>query len=219
MLKEDYDEIQKKIYMLIPEKWEKIYLYAGITSKINNTATWELFFYYLPKGVLKRKLVNVYEVPSKFNLDEAEYLEAVKELCNIIKKQRENLELNRNWNSLTICISEKEFKVDYNYLSNIFSSNIDQHIMWKYKYLEIPIEQFNKKERKVIQEYLKNDNSNSIKTYIGKTLEQGLYNQIEYSINENSQSVYEESNDLNSLPINHNIDKKVELKNQMLNFD
>ena len=69
-----------------------------------------------------------------------------------------------------------------------------------------------------INKYLKTSNTNT-KTYIGKTLEQGLYNQIEYSINENLKSINQDSNNSNSLPINQNIDQKVELKNQMLNFD
>ena len=219
MLEEIYNEIQKKIYMLIPEKWESIHLYAGITSQIKNAQTWELYFYYLPKGVLKRKLINVYEIPSKFNLDETEYLEAVKDLCKIIKNMK-NEYSEDDWNSLTISITEKQFKIDFNY-ENFFKlgySNDEHHLIWKYKYLNIPIEQFSKTERKIINKYLKTSNTNT-KTYIEKTLEQGLYNQIEYSINENLKSINQDSNNSNSLPINQNIDQKVELKNQMLNFD
>ena len=42
------------------------------------------FFYYIPKGVLKKKPVNVYEIPNKFNLDENQYLKLVELLFNKI---------------------------------------------------------------------------------------------------------------------------------------
>ena len=43
---------------MIPEKWDKIYLYASITNQINNLQTGELYFYYYPKGILKKNHVN-----------------------------------------------------------------------------------------------------------------------------------------------------------------
>ena len=49
---------------MIPEKWDKIYLYASITNQINNLQTGELYFYYYPKGILKKNPVNVYEIPT-----------------------------------------------------------------------------------------------------------------------------------------------------------
>ena len=60
-----YSEIQKQLIYMIPEKWDKIYLYASITNQINNLQTGELYFYYYPKGILKKNPVNVYEIPSK----------------------------------------------------------------------------------------------------------------------------------------------------------
>ena len=48
----------------------------------------ELFFYYVPKGILKKKPVNVYEIPSKFNIDETEYLKLVDALYSKIKELR-----------------------------------------------------------------------------------------------------------------------------------
>ncbi len=73
---------------MIPEKWDKIYLYASITNQINNLQTGELYFYYYPKGILKKNPVNVYEIPSKFSLDEEMYLKLVEELYNSIKELR-----------------------------------------------------------------------------------------------------------------------------------
>ena len=71
---------------MIPEKWDKIYLYASITNQINNLQTGELYFYYYPKGILKKNPVNVYEIPSKFSLDEEMYLQLVEDLYSSIKR-------------------------------------------------------------------------------------------------------------------------------------
>ena len=51
--------------------------------------TGELFFYYIPKGIFRKKPINVYEIPSKFNLDENQYLKLVQILYEKIKKLKE----------------------------------------------------------------------------------------------------------------------------------
>ena len=76
-IKLEYAKIQRQLFYMIPEKWDKIYLYASITNQINNLQTGELYFYYYPKGILKKNPVNVYEIPSKFSLDEEMYLQLI----------------------------------------------------------------------------------------------------------------------------------------------
>ena len=83
--KEIYEDIQRKIYYMIPDKWEKLYLYASFIDKEEGKVTGELFFYYIPKGILKKNPVNVYEIPSKFNIDEKEYLQLVEILYKRLK--------------------------------------------------------------------------------------------------------------------------------------
>ena len=63
-IKEIYENIQKKLFYMIPEKWENLYLYASIIDKPKEQSTGELFFYYVPKSILKKNPVNVYEIPS-----------------------------------------------------------------------------------------------------------------------------------------------------------
>ena len=53
-----YEDIQRKLYYMIPEKWEELYLYASIIDKDDGTTTGELFFYYIPKGILRKKPVS-----------------------------------------------------------------------------------------------------------------------------------------------------------------
>ena len=85
-LREIYVEIQNQLFYLIPEKWSKICLYASVIKQLNNLETGEMFFYYFPKGMLKKNPVNVYEVPTKFNVNEKDYLVLVDKLYETIKK-------------------------------------------------------------------------------------------------------------------------------------
>ena len=47
-----------------------------------------MYFYYLPKGLLRKKPVNVYEVPKRFNINENEYLDEIKAFFNWIENNQ-----------------------------------------------------------------------------------------------------------------------------------
>ena len=155
-IKEIYEEIQKKIFYLIPGKWEEIYLYASIIDKLGKVQTGEMYFYFLPKNLFKNKYINVYEIPDKYNLEEKEYLKMVEALYNKIKELREEfIKTNQSvWTNLTISIKNNKFKIEYNY-DNLLSSQdlcYQHHIFWRYKYLGI--EPHGKRESKAIDSYL-----------------------------------------------------------------
>lgn len=159
-VKSIYTEIQKKLYYMIPEKWESVYLYASITEKAYQMPIGEMFFYYFPKGIFKKNPVNVYEIPNKFNMDEQQYMKLVKNLYGSIEKLRSIYKENkqRMWTNITISIENFRFKIQYNYesLDNLEYSNYDRHIIWRYEHLDIDIGSLNKKERAVIEKYLVN---------------------------------------------------------------
>lgn len=90
-IKKIYEEIQQKIFYAVPGKWEELYLYASIIDRLGTVQTGEMYFYFLPKGLLKRKFINVYEVPSKYDIEEEEYMKLVKLLYEQIKLLREDL--------------------------------------------------------------------------------------------------------------------------------
>ena len=171
-LKKLYKEIQTSIYYMIPEKWCSVYLYASITEKVYKIPIGEMFFYYFPKGILKKRPVNVYEIPGKFNIDEDIYMKLVKDLYNSIQKLREEYIKNNQkiWTSLTISIKDNNFEVEYNYdsIDDWNYSNDDRKVIWKYKYLGTDTAAFNRKERAVIQRYLSDNklNNNNEKKYI-----------------------------------------------------
>lgn len=158
-IKEMYEDIQRRIVYMIPEKWDKMYLYASISDLIDGHKTGELFFYYIPKGIFKKNPVNVYEIPQKFNLDEKEYLKLVNILYKKIVALREEfkkIELVPTWTNLTMAIQGIQFKVEYDYedLSKSKFSNYERHIIWRYNYLGIKEEQLNKQERAILERYL-----------------------------------------------------------------
>lgn len=159
-IREMYEDIQRKLYYMIPEKWDKLYLYASVVERLGALQTGELFFYYIPKGILKRKPINVYQIPAKFNIDEEEYSKIVELLYNSIKSLREEFkqEGNKPWSNITISIEGVKFKVEYNYdiLPSQEYNNDERHIIWKYKYLKQGMDSCNRDERKVLQRYFQN---------------------------------------------------------------
>ena len=157
-IKEIYEEIQRKIFFVIPEKWDELYLYASIIDRLGNVQTGEMYFYFMPKGILKRKYINVYEVPSKYDIEEDEYMQAVEDLYNDIKNLREECIKcgQKVWSNITISIKNSRFKIEYNYdnLTGGKEGYYDHHVYWRQKYLNI--EPQGKKEKIAIENYLAN---------------------------------------------------------------
>lgn len=158
-MKKLYSEIQQKLFYMIPEKWDKVYLYASVTESINKVETGEMYFYYFPKGILKKNPVNVYEVPNKFNIDEQKYYKLADELYGIIKKLRaEYINMNdRAWTNVTISIENFKFKVEYKFedLKKSQYNSYDRHIIFRYMYLNTSLNTYNKKERAMIESYMR----------------------------------------------------------------
>lgn len=217
-IKSIYSEIQTKLFYMVPERWNRIYLYASVIENINNIETGEMFFYYFPKGILKKNSVNVYEVPAKFNIDEKAYLKLADDLYKKIKELRKELQLSgeRPWSNITISIENFKFNVEYSYENLISSkySNYDRHIIWKYKYLGYPIERLNKKEKKMIEEYLIEEKFkiNDMANYSEKVYASEVHNIIEYDKQENN-IIVENKDKENKIKQEKNIIKE-EMKKQ-----
>lgn len=190
-IKEIYEDIQKRLFYMIPEKWEKLYLYSSVIDKTNGEKTGELYFYYIPKGILRKKPVNVYEIPSKFNLDENDYLKLVKILYERIKLLREEFrksETSTLWSNITMTIENSKFKVEYNYddLEHSSFTSYERHIIWRYEYLGIGEEQVSKKEKEILNRYITGPKLIKRK----ENYETGIYikdieNKIAYNTDEN----------------------------------
>lgn len=158
-IKEIYEDIQRKLFYMIPEKWDKLYLYSSILDTPDKEGkTGELFFYYIPKGILKKKPVNVYEIPAKFNIDENQYLRLVQLLYAKIKELRQEFrksERNEMWTNLTMSIQSLKFKVEYDYtdLNHSDFSSYERHVIWRYEVLGIGEEQVSKEDKEILKRY------------------------------------------------------------------
>ena len=153
-----YSEIQKKLFYIIPEKWESIYLYASIFDEPNRKANGEMYFYYFPKSLIKKKAINCYEVPSIFNLDENEYSKLIADLYGLIRKLRIVYfkRKNKKWTNLTIIIENCQFQVKYDYrnLNELEFDSYERHVIWRYIYLKTDYELLSGKDKKILKKYM-----------------------------------------------------------------
>lgn len=193
-----YSKIQTELFYMIPEKWDKIYLYASIIERMNNLETGEMFFYYYPKGILKKNPVNVYEIPAKFNIDEKSYMKLVNDLYETIKLLKKEFEDagEKPWTNLTISIENLKFHVEYDYenLEETRYSNYDRHIIWQYKYLDLAVERLSKKDRKMLDKYLVEEQfqNKETKKYTEGMYRKNVHNIVEYNkIESGEEQLYE----------------------------
>lgn len=153
-----YSEIQKKLFYIIPEKWESIYLYASVIDMPKQRPIGEMYFYYLPKGIIKKKYVNGYEIPNLFNIDEEQYSKLITDVYNLIKLLRERFinTKRRVWSNISISIANCKFKIEFDY-ENLRESEFDsyeRHVIWRYNYLKEGLDALSKKDKNIIDRYL-----------------------------------------------------------------
>lgn len=198
-MKQLYQKIQKQLFYMIPEKWDRIYLYASVVENANRLEVGEMFFYYYPKGVFKKNPVNVYEIAGRFNIDEDEYTKLVDNLYSIIKELRRRFfeEEERYWSNITIRIEGFKFIVEYNFDDLVHSrySADERHIIWQQKYLNFPIDRLEKKNRKMVAQYFaENQEQNSkMNIYEEPIYRKEVKNIIEYDREDEIQERMEEA--------------------------
>ena len=95
-----YEEIQKKLFYLIPEKWDSVFLYASMVDSGPKKVNGEMYFYYFPKGLIKKKVVNAYEIPSLFNIDEDKYYDLINSLYRTTRHFLSNCSIIAFFNKL-----------------------------------------------------------------------------------------------------------------------
>ena len=219
-IRNEYAQIQKQLFHMIPEKWDRVYLYASVVERFNQLQTGEMFFYYYPKSMIRRNPVNVYEVPNKFNIDEGAYLRLADKLYGEIKMLREiMLEIGeRPWSNMTISIEDFKFHVRYSYEDLVDSNytSYDRHLIWRHRYLGVSLSSYSRKERAMIEAYLKEEETinQNVNTY-----SEGIYRKpvatynIEY--NKEEQEIKSESSKLTK---EEKEEETIEIKNQILSF-
>ena len=157
--KEFYIKIQKSLFEMIPESWKCILLHTSIIDISKQKPKGEMYFYYIPKGILRRKPVNCYEIPGLFDIDEEEYSRLITNLYNEIKKLRDSYKKYKNeaWTTIDILCTNNKFKVEYGFenIRNSEYTSEERHVIWRYENLNIDKESLNRNERKIIDYYLR----------------------------------------------------------------
>lgn len=158
-----YSEIQKKLFYIIPEKWEKIYLYASVINVPKQKSVGEMYFYYLPKGIIKKKFVNGYEIPNIFNIDDEQYSKLISDVYNSIKLLHERFVNTKRsvWTNITITIENFKFKIEFDYedLTESPFDSYERHVIWRFNYLKEGLETLGRKDKRIIQNYIEYSNS------------------------------------------------------------
>lgn len=241
-----HKEIQQNIIVMLPERYKKVCLYASVMDGYK-TANGEMFFYYFPSGIIKKNPINVYEIPRLFDFEEEQYAKMEKKLYESIRKLKQySVSIGDNpWSNLTIVIEGTNYYVEYNYddLINSEFDNYSRHIIWRYKYLDIPIESYPKKEREIIERYFESDEYRFSETtfyreniYEKQANKVTIYDSVESHDYYVKKKVMEESNNNNvksqlialneAIQTNENeiykrkqntIEQKRRVKNQLLN--
>lgn len=156
-MEEIIEKISYTLIQMIPEKWERIDLYASFSGKNKPGDQGELFFYFLPVSFFKVDFVNCYEVPREYNIDEGDYLENINRLYIYIKKLHKlyKEEYKKIWSSITLNFDAKKesLKIEFNYenLENIPFSSYERHVIWRYTNLNIIPS--SKEEKKILENY------------------------------------------------------------------
>lgn len=205
-----YEEIQSKLFYMIPEKWDRLYLYASVVDHSKNDYTGEMFFYYFPKSIIKKNPVNVYEVPNRFSIDEESYLKLAKELYEKIKELRVEMLITgeKPWSNMTVSIEDATFKVEFYYeeLEKIEVNHYYRHLLWRYRYLGVPIESYSKKDQDILERAIARER---LVKKEKKVYTQGIYKEKTKKIIE-----YEHSKEENVQE-----QEQTEIKSQILNID
>lgn len=205
-----YEEIQSKLFHMIPEKWDSLYLYASIIDNLKKDYTGEMFFYYFPKSIIRKNPINVYEIPSRFSIDEKSYLKLTKELYEKIKELRVEMLLTgeKPWSNMTITIKDSTFKVEFCYenLEKTGINNYYRHLLWRCRYLGVPIETYSKKDQDALRLMIQKD--------ILVKKEKKVYTQGIYKDKEKSKNIIE----YNKKEENMLEQNQTEIKSQILNI-
>mgnify|MGYP003733658919 CR=1 FL=1 len=127
-LNEIYGKIAEALNDVIPEKWDKVYMYAELVEDVS-----EVFFYYYPTR--SNKFVYCLDIPELFEINENEYDNLMDKLTDELYTLWYEFKNNgqEQWTNLTFILeSNGKFKIDYDYTDLSEASPRKQHIIWKY---------------------------------------------------------------------------------------
>lgn len=152
---EIYGVIANKVNDIIPDKWEKIYLYGEVLDDSR-----EVYFYF--KSLTSKDLVYGHDIPIIYNVDKRMYRQLLRELISsIVDLYNEYKDNNESvWTNLTFLLDNTgKFNIKYNYddvLKSEFTAT-ERQIIWEYEILGVEPEVQQYKD--MINKYLESKNN------------------------------------------------------------
>ncbi|QLY81483.1 antitoxin YezG family protein [Clostridium intestinale] len=152
---EIYGIIANKVNDIIPDKWEKVYLYGEVLDDSR-----EVYFYF--KSLTRNEVVYGHDIPIRYNVDKRMYRQLLRELISsIVDLYNEYKDNNESvWTNFTFLLDNTgKFNIKYNYddvLNSEFTAG-ERQIIWEYEVLgvEPEVEQY----KEMINKYLESKNN------------------------------------------------------------
>jgi uncharacterized protein (TIGR01741 family) len=126
-----YQQIANTLVNMVPEEWERIYLYAEFREGYK-----KVFFYYYTQ--LSVKPVYSLDIPDQFNISEDDYDDMENELYNYFTKLWEEFKIQEQeqWTNLTYFLdSTGKMDINYGYEDISEVSSIEKQKKWEAEYL------------------------------------------------------------------------------------
>ena len=149
-MRDIYGEIANKLYEIIPDKWNKIYLYGEVLADYR-----EVYFYF--ESMTSNDIVYGHDIPRTYNVDKKKYRQLSRELTkyvldlNIEYKEKNDIV----WTNVTLLLdSSGKFNIKFNYddiLKSSFSSG-ERQVIWEHEVLKI--EMTNENHKEIMDRYL-----------------------------------------------------------------
>lgn len=152
---EIYGKIANKVNDIIPDKWEKVWLYGEVLDDSS-----EVYFYFY--SITHKKIIYSHDIPNEYKVNNSMYEDLLFELVDII--QELNFEYKENnesvWTNLTFLLDNTgKFNIKYNYddvLKSEFTAT-ERQIIWEYEILGVEPEVQQYKD--MINKYLESKNN------------------------------------------------------------
>lgn len=147
-IEEFYQLIGNKLVGIIPDEWDKIYLYAEVLPG-------SIIIYFYFESATKNEWIYSHNIPEFYGVDERIYDRLHGELrdyfVELNKESRSTLD--QPWTNLTMYLDQSgKFNIDYIYDAVVFNPS-KQRTIWKYKVLGLyPTDEFH---QEYLDEYLK----------------------------------------------------------------
>lgn len=126
-----YQQVANILVNIIPEEWEKIYLYAEMREGYK-----KVFFYYYPLN--GDKPIYSLDITELFNISEDEFDEQENKLYNCFTDLREEFKEQEQdeWTNLTFFLDNTgEMKINYGYEDISQINPVEKQENWETEYL------------------------------------------------------------------------------------